>query len=265
MIHVFDTLIAEKYGLECAIILQNIYFWIEKNIANNTNFFDGKYWTYNSVKAFSKLFKYMSESTIRRTLKKIEDEGLIITGNYNKSSYDRTTWYALTEKGFNLFDKSICQNDKMEVSNNKNGFNENDEPIPYINTYNKPDNNTDNTESKKKTKIPLIDRDPVNDIEKVEKAYLVEWKKLYDAGKLSRDKPLSIIWTPARKMINTLMTDIGVDQLCDAVRKASTDDWIISNGFSLTIILSTNVLNRLLNSSTKQVCSKLQDKAAYLF
>ena len=72
MIHNFDTNIAEKYGINAAIILQNMYYWIEKNRANEKHFHDGYYWTYNSLKAFEELFPYMSTKQIRGALEKRE-------------------------------------------------------------------------------------------------------------------------------------------------------------------------------------------------
>ena len=141
MQHQFDIDIATEYGINAAIIIENMRFWISKNEANDTNFHDGRYWTYNSVKAFETLFPYMSISTISRTLKKLEEDGLIITGNYNKSSYDRTKWYAFTDKANELFKmcKSISRNDQMDLSEAENGFSENDEPIPDSKPDTKPD------------------------------------------------------------------------------------------------------------------------------
>lgn len=106
MIHIFDTDIAVKYGLKSAIILQNIYYWVSKNEANEVNFKDGRYWTYNSIKAFVKLFPYMTEKQIRSSLKILIDEGLIITGKFNDSPYVHTLWYAITEKGMTILQKS---------------------------------------------------------------------------------------------------------------------------------------------------------------
>lgn len=137
MHHQFDIEIAQEYGLNAAVILENLNFWIAKNAANEVNFHDGRYWTYNSVKAFEALFPYMTSGTIKRTLRKLEEDGLIVTGNYNKSSYDRTKWYALTEKGNALFknEHSICQKRPMEESESANGKAQNGQPIPD----NKPD------------------------------------------------------------------------------------------------------------------------------
>ena len=102
MEHSFNIDIACEYGVPAAIILKNLHFWIEHNRANRTNYRDGKYWTYNSVKAFTLLIPYYSRKQIINALKKIEDAGLIITGNYNDTAYDRTTWYTLTAKGYDL-------------------------------------------------------------------------------------------------------------------------------------------------------------------
>lgn len=140
MQHSFDVDIAKEYGILEAILLNNIWFWIEKNKANNANFYDGYYWTYNSIRAFNELFPYASQRQIQNALKKLIDNGILQTGNYNKISYDRTLWYAFTKKG-----ESIMQKCKMEVATLSNGNNENDEPIPDnkpdINSNNKPDNN----------------------------------------------------------------------------------------------------------------------------
>lgn len=128
MEHSFDIEIAKEYGVNCAVILNNIYFWIQKNEANGDHYHDGLYWTFNSVKAFNDLFPYLSEKQIRSALSKLEDGGIIKTGNYNKVAYDRTKWYAITQKGISILTKR-----QMEI-------NQTDTPIPDINTDKK---NTD--------------------------------------------------------------------------------------------------------------------------
>ena len=136
--HYFDVHIAKLYGVNCAVILQNIWHWVSKNEANGKHFHDGYYWTYNSTKAFSKQFPYLSQRQIETALKKLRDEGILKTGNYNAMAYDRTLWYAITEKG-----KSILHTGEMEFTSIVNGNNEDVKPIPNINTninspYNKP-------------------------------------------------------------------------------------------------------------------------------
>lgn len=137
-IHVFDTDVAVKYGVNAAVLLQNLGYWIKQNEANETNYYDGYYWTYNSRRAYRELFPYMSERQIDTAFRKLIDDGLVITGNYNKVAYDRTLWYALTKKG-----KCILHFDGMENDKKENGNGENVQPIPNINTDVSTDENTD--------------------------------------------------------------------------------------------------------------------------
>ncbi len=142
MKHLFDVDIAKQYGVNAAILLENIGYWIKQNEANETNFFDGYYWTFNSRRAYRELFPYMSERQINTAFDKLISDGLIITGNYNKIAYDRTLWYALTQKG-----KCILHFDIMENNNSSNGNREIERPIPNKNTDVNAVENTDNTES----------------------------------------------------------------------------------------------------------------------
>lgn len=129
MKHLFDIEIAKQYGVNAAVLLENIGYWIKQNEANATNYFDGNYWTFNSRRAYKEMFPYMSERQIETAFKKLIDDGLIVTGNYNKLAYDRTLWYALTQKG-----KCILHFDGMDYPKMLNGLPQNVKPIPNINT-----------------------------------------------------------------------------------------------------------------------------------
>lgn len=151
MEHSFDVDIACKYGLEEAIFIKHFRFWIEKNVANGRHRYDGRTWTYNSVKAFQQLFPYRSPQQIVRILNSLVDKQVLVSGNYNPTPYDRTKWYAFSDKcifEFQIMDyietnKSIYRNQQMDLPKQQNGFTETDKPIPYAFTYNKPDKDTD--------------------------------------------------------------------------------------------------------------------------
>lgn len=146
MYHLFDVNVACQVGVVAAILFQNIAYWCQHSQANGTNYHDGMFWTYNTVKAFKAIFPYLSSKQIDTSIKKLVDAGLIVKGNYNKSSYDRTTWYAITENG-----KSIFQKGKMEIPETENGFPENGKPIPDINTVVGTDVNTNESRRKRFT------------------------------------------------------------------------------------------------------------------
>lgn len=140
-LHYFDPKIAKSVGINAAVVYQNILFWCEKNKANNKHFHDGYYWTYNSIKAWGELIPYLSTRSIRTALDKLVEADLIIIGNYNKSKYDRTNWFAA---------KDICHNSEAHLSEMPNETDENDKPIPDINT----DNKTDIYNNRSKAAIP---------------------------------------------------------------------------------------------------------------
>lgn len=137
MQHHFDVELAQKYGMAEAVLINHFEYWLEHNRSNDVNFFDGRYWTYNSMKAFAEIFPYLSEKKIRNALKNLQDAGLIITGNFNKSAYDRTLWYAFSDLA-----ESILPKRQMDFSKKANQNIQKGEPIPDNNTDNKPDNNT---------------------------------------------------------------------------------------------------------------------------
>lgn len=110
-VYQFDTEIAQLYGVDNAVMIWNLSYWIEHNRANGMHFHDGRTWTYNTVDAFTKLFPFWSRGQIRRILKSLEDSGVIVTGNYNQSARDRTIWYAFSD---------TFQNQQMHLSKSAN-------------------------------------------------------------------------------------------------------------------------------------------------
>lgn len=125
MTHSFDVQIAEKYGVNAAIIFQNIYYWCEHNRANGRNEHDGMFWTYNSRKAFAELFPYLSERQIKTALDKLVEDGLIAVGCFNDDNRDRTLWYAVTKVGY-----CILQNRDLQMAEMSNANSENVRPLP---------------------------------------------------------------------------------------------------------------------------------------
>jgi hypothetical protein len=159
--HVFNVEVAKKWGVEPAVILSNLGFWIRHNLVNNRNIKDGYCWTFNSSRAFSELFPYFNEKKIYRILCELEKKGAIKSGNYNKLRYDRTKWFTIIDpetiellqistkkpipesvhmhfpnmgNGSSKSGKWIVQKEEMDLPEMGNGSSESVQPIPYINT-----------------------------------------------------------------------------------------------------------------------------------
>ena len=93
---VINTELACQVGLNEAIVLQQLHYWIEKNKATNTNFRDGYYWTYGTVQEYrNRDFRFWSFDTVKRTLSKLINMGFLIKGSYNKKKMDNTNWYTI--------------------------------------------------------------------------------------------------------------------------------------------------------------------------
>jgi hypothetical protein len=149
--HIFDVEDAKKYGVECAVILYNLRFWLDKNRANKTNIKKGRVWTYNSTSAFTELFPYLTTKQIYSRLKKLEDAGVIETGNFNENQWDRTKWYTVCESRYYVTEKPISQNGKTHIPDQELPFDQTGTSIlpngkiiytdikPYNKPYNKPD------------------------------------------------------------------------------------------------------------------------------
>lgn len=106
-------------------------------------------------------------------------------------------------------------------------------------------------------KVPLIEREPKNDLERVEKAYLLNYKTLYESGVVRMPQPV-INWTACRKLTNDCITKYGIDNVVNAVTKSINSEFCVRKGYSLTTILSNGVLSELLNGyAVKQDVQKV--------
>ncbi len=257
MNHSFNVRIATEYGMLEAVLMEHLYFWIEKNKANNVNFYDGYYWTYNSVKALSELFPYASKNTISKALHHLEKEGLIIVGNYNKSAYDRTTWYALTEKAILLLkgiDNSQCEesadvemdipkiengfieNREMDNSENRNGFTKSNNSIYQKSEMEEP--KIENGFTKSKTPIPdintdietdnnlTVSKDTVcrTDVQRV----IEQWNSLSAYG----IKPVSSIRSGTKRydMLNARIRSYGIEKVLEAAGNIKNGAFLCGGG-----------------------------------
>lgn len=125
MRHHFDTGVAEEVGIQAAVIFDNIAFWIRTNERNRRNIHLGKAWMYSSVSAFRDSFPYLSEKQIRNSISILLKNDFLSVGNFNKTKYDRTRWFCLTEKG-----NSFVRNQEKDSPVWANGKAKKGEPIP---------------------------------------------------------------------------------------------------------------------------------------
>lgn len=119
--HSLDTGIAITLGLHAAIVFNHIVYWLNINADKpGCELIEGNYWMYETQKQMAEFFGYLTEDDVCRGIKKLLDHGLLVKGNFNKNKFDRTSWYAVTDKTLiqKKFTKpQICGMDSAPVRN----------------------------------------------------------------------------------------------------------------------------------------------------
>lgn len=127
-VHSFHVETAQEIGVEKAILLQHIAYWVGFNERAKKNFRDGRTWMYQSLEQMACHFPYWNKDKIFRMLKQLVKDGYLVKGNFNKSAYDRTAWYAISDA------KCISQKCEMDGAKSQNGNWESATPIPDTKT-----------------------------------------------------------------------------------------------------------------------------------
>lgn len=106
--------LAKAIGLNEAIFLQQLHYLL--NYSKNE--FEGKPWIFNSLEQWEEIFCYWSLSTIRRTIKSLSKQGLLLTTDkFNKYKFDKTKWYSINYEQLANLNVSTVKNNKPYVQN----------------------------------------------------------------------------------------------------------------------------------------------------
>ena len=114
--------LAEEIGLNEAIVLQQMHYWLKKSNHN----YDGRRWIYNSFPEWQKHFPFWSIMTIKRAVYSLEKQNLLYVGNYNKAKFDKTKWYSINYETLEGMKRPSYQNDTTSVSKRNDGMYQND-------------------------------------------------------------------------------------------------------------------------------------------
>jgi len=249
MNYIFNIYIAKQFGVDESIFIQNVAYWMMQNKSNNVNFYDERYWTFNSQKAFTKLFPFWSRQNLRRVIDSCKKQGLLLVGNYNKLPYDRTNWYTLSDEGLKLFpyissqqiDQTLGENQPRPWLEPTKVLVDTNPPIPDINTDNK-QKIKDNKAQRKKRVDAIFD--PLN-------IFLPDWL----------EKDLWIKFVKHRKEIKKPLKEQGSNMAIKKLEELKENgqdirkviEASIANGWSgLFEIKSQGDMNGKGNGSSKQ-------------
>jgi hypothetical protein len=103
---VIQPALAQQIGLNEAIILQQIHYWI----CTSPHDREGQKWIYNSYEEWGKQFPWIGNRKLRYVIRNLEQEGYLLTGRFNKRRGDNTKWYRINyEKLEELLDTHLAK------------------------------------------------------------------------------------------------------------------------------------------------------------
>jgi hypothetical protein len=150
-----EQLLRDTKDAHICIFIANLASWLRYNAAkenpSDRNYFEGRYWSYNTIKDFVNYFNFWSIKNIRTIIKHCEDEGLILISTFNRKKYDQTLWYTLTDKALEYYPvlKELFCTALPEVANGNAGSGK---PIPENTTHCSNNTITTNSSSTSKSK-----------------------------------------------------------------------------------------------------------------
>ena len=126
---VVSPTLATIIGLNEAIVLQQIHYWLQINQKTNNHYRDGRYWTYNSIPQWKENnFPFWSESTVKRTFASLEKKGIVLSAKlYDGHSYDQRKRYSIN---YDKLQDIIDDFQRSQIVNSPSGQND---PMDEVN------------------------------------------------------------------------------------------------------------------------------------
>lgn len=97
--------LAKLIGLNEAIFLQQLHYWLgaSKFIKNDRK------WIYNTYSEWVDQLKYISISTLKRTIKSLKDQGLLCVEQFDNKRSNQVNYYTINYDVLDKIDRNECQ------------------------------------------------------------------------------------------------------------------------------------------------------------
>lgn len=120
------TDVAVQYGLDAAVLLNNVVYWTQKNQSEGKHFHNGRYWMSASLKGLAALYPLWSVPQIKRLIAKLRDSGALLVGDFNEDRMNRTNWYSPCDEILALYEAEkdcapMGRNRKMQGTKSSGG------------------------------------------------------------------------------------------------------------------------------------------------
>ena len=90
-LHYFDVEVAQRCGVNAAILLSDIQYWCERSKGDPAHLREGRVWMWSSLDGFVERHPYMSFAQVRFALQQLRQNEMVLTLRHGGNS---TIWYA---------------------------------------------------------------------------------------------------------------------------------------------------------------------------
>lgn len=127
----FDPTLAKAFGgrdgVNRAIIYQYVANWVIYNQEHGKNYVDGRFWSYNSGRAWAEMIGLWDSKTVENHIRFLRDSGILDANAMKAHKGDQTLWYALPSdekkdsNGWSQIPLSLESNAPMGGAKDSNG------------------------------------------------------------------------------------------------------------------------------------------------
>lgn len=219
--------LAKAIGINNAIVVQQIHYWLELNKRAGRNFRDGRYWTYNSFERWNEQFAWWSLRTVKSIFKNLEERNILLSANFNALGIDRTKWYTINYQELDRVLPSCksCTMDSADVAL----------PIPETNT--EPINNGNNgtMDFSRQREKPVLRSKPLDSLDGEISDFIKWYFSRYEEEKW---EPHPFIKSDQKKRIHDCLYEFCYDhdlhygdlqEMAEAFFRVSTSDHNINH------------------------------------
>ena len=211
--HSFSVALAEKYGIVEALMLDYFFFWVQNNQkkSEEAKFHNGRYWVYSSVRKLAEAHPYISHGKLQRALQHLKDEGAVLTGQFNKMGWDKTTWYTLSDEVLDLYQNGTgCTKMVQGVYQNGTRVYQNGTTIPIQTPIQTPIQKDDEGYAREQTILPSEVNQKHSERRELGRAHYTQAVECYERN-------MGTIATPMlAELVASLVDEVGLEVFCKA-------------------------------------------------
>ena len=108
-----DPALAEVFGVNGALVIQQLHHLVRINHGREGHVFNGLTWVWETYEEWNQQFPWMSIGTVRNTLDRLVDQGIVMKAEKNPHQWRRQLYYRLD---YDCLTSIMCQHGYERVN-----------------------------------------------------------------------------------------------------------------------------------------------------